>query len=90
MNDGDLISRKALIEFARNHKDCMVDANDIARFPAVDAVCVVRCKDCKYLNLSEESCEYCGDYYEECGACTWFGACVNLDGFCYHSERRSE
>ncbi len=31
---GDLISRKALLEFASNHKNKKVDMNDIARFPA--------------------------------------------------------
>lgn len=34
---GDLISRKALLEFAQNHVSKMIDCNDIARFPAVDA-----------------------------------------------------
>jgi hypothetical protein len=33
----DLISREALLEFARNHIGGTVDCNDIARFPAVDA-----------------------------------------------------
>jgi hypothetical protein len=55
---GDLIGRKALIEFARNHKDCMVDANDIARFPAVDAVEVVRCKQCIFRFYSDSSNSY--------------------------------
>lgn len=38
---GDLISREALLEFARNHVGHMIDCNDIARFPAVDAAPVV-------------------------------------------------
>ena len=33
----DLISRKALLEFAHNHIGGRIDCNDIARFPAVDA-----------------------------------------------------
>lgn len=37
MGGGDLISREALLEFARNHINKMIDCNDIARFPAVDA-----------------------------------------------------
>lgn len=39
--DGDLISRKALLEFAHNHVNGTVDCNDIARFPAVDAEPVI-------------------------------------------------
>lgn len=33
----DLISREALMEYARNHVGHTIDCNDIARFPAVDA-----------------------------------------------------
>ena len=37
----DLISRAALLEFAHNHVNGIVDCNDIARFPAVDAEPVI-------------------------------------------------
>ena len=33
----DLISREALMEFAKNHVGRTIDCNDIARFTAVDA-----------------------------------------------------
>lgn len=33
----DLISREALMEFARNHVGHTIGCNDIARFPAVEA-----------------------------------------------------
>lgn len=33
----DLISRSALLDLAHNHVGGIVDCNDIARFPAVDA-----------------------------------------------------
>ena len=33
----DLISREALMEYARNHVGHTIDCNDIARFPAVEA-----------------------------------------------------
>ena len=36
--NNDLISRSALLELAHNHVGGVVDCNDIARFPAVDAV----------------------------------------------------
>lgn len=35
--NNDLISRSALLEFAHNHVNGIVDCNDIARFPSVDA-----------------------------------------------------
>ena len=38
--ENDLISRSALLDFAHNHIGGTVDCNDIARFPAVDAVLV--------------------------------------------------
>lgn len=43
-NKKRLIDADALIELARNHVGGMVDCNDIARFPTVDAV-VLPCKD---------------------------------------------
>ena len=36
-----LIDADALMELARNHANRTVDCNDIARFPAIDAVPVV-------------------------------------------------
>lgn len=38
---GDLISRKAAMQLARNHIGHTIDINDIARLPSVDAVPVV-------------------------------------------------
>ena len=50
----DLISRKALLEFAHNHIGGRIDCNDIARFPAVEAE-HVRCGN----SLGKpENCEY--------------------------------
>ena len=34
---GELIDREKLLEFAHNHIGGVIDCNDIARFPAVDA-----------------------------------------------------
>lgn len=72
--NNDLISRSALLEFVHNHIGRQIDCNDIARFPAVDAVEVVRCKDCKFSVLLKDSdlrkespwCYYTGD----CRLCT--------------------
>jgi hypothetical protein len=57
--NNDLISRSALLEFAHNHIGGIVDCNDIARFPAVDAVEVVRCKDCYFGKLLNSETVLC-------------------------------
>lgn len=60
--NGDLISREALLEFAHNHVGGTIDCNDIARFPAVDAVPMahgrwidsngaIRCSECLHTPL---------------------------------------
>ena len=55
----------------------------IERMPTVDAVPVVRCKDCKYYNPQQHYCEGIGN---------WFG-CVGEwsdNGYCYKAERKEE
>lgn len=56
-------------------------------FPSVDAVPVVRCKDCKHWSTLIDRKN------------AWFGFCVSLkelssvtpkDGYCYKAERRGE
>ena len=42
----DAISRSNLIKLCRNYISGTVSPNDIARVPGLDAVHVVRCKDC--------------------------------------------
>lgn len=49
-----LIDAFKLTDYANNTKDKTIDANDIMRFPAVDAVPVVRCKDC--IHCSKYDC----------------------------------
>lgn len=55
-----------------------VDAEQIANAPTVDAVEVVRCKDCKYLMFS--------DCYGECGQ--GHMGIVRPDDFCSYGERK--
>ena len=76
----DLISRSALIEFARNHFGGEIDCNDIARFPTIDAVPVVRCRECQEI----EPCLAVNDGYSWCNA---WGTVVSLDGFCYKGAK---
>lgn len=56
-------------------------------FPTVDAVPVIRCKDCKYFQRA--GCFSSGDY------CTKFtqlgrGFYVKEDGYCWKAERKEE
>lgn len=60
--------------------------NTILEAPAVDAVEVVRCRECQYCDTSSFGGRYCSlwdvDDYEE--------AFVEDDDFCSKGERRSE
>lgn len=51
--------------------------------PTVDAVPVVRCKDCKYWNPKHAYCEGVGN---------WFGMVDEWseNGFCYKGERKND
>ena len=78
-----LIDAWKLCEYANNLKDKCVDANDIMRFPAEDAVQVVRCKDCKWC---VESYDIDGAYW----ICkNWHGG-TDSDGYCHKAERKEE
>ena len=52
---------------------------DINNAPTVDAVEVVRCKECKFYSEDEKWCEWLG----LCGA-------FNENDFCSHGERRKD
>lgn len=82
-----LIDADKLCEFASNTKDKTVDANDIMRFPRVDAVQVVRCIDCRYASswsdgdvkkvLLQSGDVFCGLHsylHPECHKPDWFCA----------------
>lgn len=71
-----LIDADMLMELARNDVNRTVDCNDIARFPAVDAVPVVRCGKCakakKFHNPKMGDLILCSEYRvftDECGFC---------------------
>lgn len=55
--------------------------NAIDSAPTVDAVPVVRCKDCKYHEDEELGMVYCPD---------WVGGWVSDDFFCKAGERRED
>lgn len=71
--NNDLISRSALfkkiqpVDFLYGHDEdapysgMAVDACDVEAAPAVDAVEVVRCKDCGWYNTDSETCGFWPD-----------------------------
>ena len=78
----DLISRSALLEFAKNRYHQTVIPADIKDFPAVDAVEVVRCKDCKHCSQNTpDGLHWCEE--NEIGA-------LMDDDFCSYGERRAD
>lgn len=48
----------------------------ISRVPTIDAVHVVRCKDCKYFG---------GAFW-----CRWYECGTGGDGYCHHGERKDK
>lgn len=80
-----LIDADALCEYANNTKDKTVDANDIMRFPTVDAVKVVRCKDCK------EWTQTAGDEEFSVGRCEFLEHDLVMNkGFCAWGVRKDD
>ena len=84
-----LIDAEALCAYANNQKEKTIDANDIMRFPTVDAEPVVRCGDCKYFQ-----CNVPPDGYLPIGAdeydCRYWGKLCDPDDFCSRGERKDE
>ena len=82
--NNDLISRSALLEKAWDADTrCgyvqVVDVGDIEEAIAVDAVEVVRCKDCKFIINREDRTHGCYRHFvEDC----------KPDDFCSYGERK--
>ena len=55
----------------------------LANAPTVDAVEVVRCKDCKHRGYVDM-----GDDIGAVGGCELFGSAMHYDAFCYYGERK--
>ena len=91
--NGDLISRSALLEktigvvvYDEGGWDCNVRAVPdyvVEKAPAVDAVAVVRCKDCK-CNNAEKALRKGGIW------CDYWGTDPDPDDFCKRGERRAD
>lgn len=68
-----------------------VDAEDIDNAPTVDAVPVVRCKDCKhYRNYPNGLCYLHTEPKTNARGYSGEAVCVELDGFCYYGERKDK
>ena len=97
----DLISRSALLadieesvvfsgrsgETSAEMRGAHKVVDRIKAAPAVDAVEVVRCKDCKHYGWEQEPCH--GRIQRFCRLHKGL-VCVTKDSFCSYGERRSE
>ena len=80
--DADALIKEACAEGAYGY----VDAKQIADAPTVDAVPVVRCKDCKYHHWEQEPCHGKIEYY--CELPHMRGVEVFKEFFCYYGKRK--
>ena len=67
---------------------------DLVNAPTIDAVPVVRCKDCQHGEFERENrmwaCVRCAEYDEDFDMFTGFIEYHNEDDFCSYGERRSD
>lgn len=85
-----LIDADAFIEEARNRIDMQdmylpvhIKEFVIDEMPTVDAVPVIRCKDCVEFRRWDDECGECYDGLAD-------GAMVRADGYCYAAERKDK
>lgn len=84
-NEKRLIDANALIEEANAEGAYgYVDAFQIANAPTVDAVEVVRCRECKHWHKETLFCDYM-PYGEEQERVNWYA-----DDFCSYGERKDD
>ena len=106
MGTEDLISRKRLLDVLRNTPDIAglglepviatqtaIELIEIA--PAVDAVPVVRCKDCKHYEVKDHWGNFGGVPIlaaSDVPTChKWSDGCMTKpDGYCFMGERRND
>ena len=72
---------KAIDDFPYGYRGMI--RNVVDNVPTVDAVAMVRCKDCKHFVRSEGVCKLLSNNYEP-------PVYVDDDDFCSRGERRSE
>ena len=78
-----LIPKRIWVETTHGERGYVIDFNDLSNAPTVDAVEVVRCKDCEYSACNPINLTYA------CGHPSGLRGFVN-EGFyfCSHGERR--
>lgn len=92
MQNDDLISRADVLDLVQSYGlatydmpygsgDMIIRPEDVMALPAVDAVPVVRCKDCRYYNTN-----YCGDGFGWCER-NGIGHGTSDDWFCADGEK---
>lgn len=95
----DLIRRDDVLEIIkRTSGDYATAFSEISKFPAVDAVEVVRCKDCRWAKSYERCDGEIGFYCHFCGNSFTYGELwerlftpiKEKDDFCSYGERRDE
>lgn len=82
LTDADALIEETLTEGAYGY----VDAKQIADAPTIDAVPVVRCKDCKYHYWEQEPCH--GKTVHYCKLPHMRGVEVFKEFFCYYGKRK--
>ena len=80
--EADELLKEAYAEGAYGY----VDAKQIADAPTVDAMPVVRCKDCKYHHWEQEPCH--GKTVHYCELPHMRGVEVFKEFFCYYGKRK--
>ena len=80
--DADALIEEALADGAYGY----VDAKQIADAPTIDAVPVVRCKNCKYHYWEQEPCH--GKTVHYCELPHMRGVEVFKEFFCYYGKRK--
>ena len=85
-----LIDRKALIDQMESHiywGDSVIGLLEVAKnAPTVDAVEVVRCRECKHYRACED--EECESYKGECTFLVGLEGCMYESDYCSYGERR--
>ena len=83
----DNIRRKAKAGFPANKNLFLYAESCVIHAPTVDAVPVVRCKDCKYFNLQSMECENDAVSTDHEGGAS-YSLNFYLDDFCSYGERK--
>ena len=87
-----LISKNAVLKLCHydDHDYPVIDYDDVLRIPSVDAVEVVRCKDCLFGHLYIDVINGESDSWVECRNPDGLNRDVSTEGYCSASIRRKE